>query len=1459
MRTYSVRAASLLGFSRKHFSTQLGGSFHGIVAEDCDTISVALPSTCVSEFGAWWFGRVHNPANYAVYAEYVRRWCQRVDWATPEQQEDCLIYGSYLGFVHRKVERENQSCLAAGRVYSQRSLTLLAGAAVFGITSLQTAAAATAVSTSVLAGPAALFVASTVLPSVALIGIAALTAAALHRMFHGFATERVVADAITSVTSKAPTPPQHEDTDIQRRDPPRAHDFTRVAAYPTGTTIIGHEPVVFASNQDNTVAALEKRSGCEPAPGDRAAFIAWVSKWWPVLVAPERDLRVPTDEAEQDQYVEDWVKGCNSSSAMKTRLRKAWAAMRQAGHNLHDPVSGDLAADWTSREVSVKIETLNKDESGHPRQIMAAQPEFTCVVAPFIKALTGLVRHRMNKGKFIFTPGMWSSHVAELMTDREWPNRANYDFNSYDSNQGTDTANHELEIARRHGATTLYRQLQRAKRRVHGRGRQGVKFQARCTRLSGDPETTLFNTLWNLFAVTYVICHHRGVTPYDVDMRVFGSGDDGHVCYSGPRVPLAEGLAALGLPATVKHVNHCNEVEFVSCRLTRTSKGWQLIPKLGRLLVKMSHSVRATPENGAAILAGAAESLAKPLSGSPIGQALLAHWQRITAGVRPITPRDEPWKMQWDHTGHPVTETWDDLGSQYGWGFELHAAFERALDDIKTCGEATSAPALLHLVEADSARKDSLSWQPPEADEPAARGAPLRDLCEQGVEPNPGPNAPNDFHTSAALCSIGEQIAVVRARCLLDTVERPPLGTCPWGRDHIRTCPHCEADTAPFMGNSPTIAQAVEAARWAHIGGNPTTSTAIADTAVCFFFAARDHAATHRLTTVFDSVHSTARHPEGIINPRDRAPGAIAGPMVFVKIPGTPSVVVEARTPRDAITCVLPRAPIDNFDFVVGGKIVGSNHPLAQEDNLEIRPKLRGGSGYGRATRAENILKAVQEKTGMTDEGKNWLLCALDPFHDSAIAVCGYPDTTNDASIVQVYRQSIQISAPTGISSGTWDLRMISLPWKTAPLQMGQGIQLAANGGGANPGNVFWTGTTETSSTANVGGVWWVASPAGTSANSYTFADGATNNVAGCLAVPNTILSGVNRVIGSGFECTNTTAPIYKQGTVTVSRCPLPEYTSGVPFTWATGAGGANSCSVGTVPILGIPVTTAQELLLSGSRQWAAEFGVYAVSAFNSTDIPKQGVVQLYPCVAAAPFTGVASVQASMPGVSSVTTGTGTNLAAYPYLWAKQDAALVHFTGLSLQSTINLTVVDYVEQFPDPVSSPALVTLARTSPRYDPIAIELYSFLLRNMPVAVPVGENGFGDWIASAISKVSDFVAPVLSMIPHPIAKGAGIALSAAGSVAKAFTPREENAAVERASEARARAPGPAVMTRAPPRAPRVSEPVRRAYAPAPRAPVLYQQPRQRTAPRGFASSMNARQLAALDRLRSRSQARRY
>jgi len=448
-------------------------------------------------------------------------------------------------------------------------------------------------------------------------------------------------------------------------------------------------------------------------------------------------------------------------------------------------------------------------------------------------------------------------------------------------------------------------------------------------------------------------------------------------------------------------------------------------------------------------------------------------------------------------------------------------------------------------------------------------------------------------------------------------------------------------------------------------------------------------------------------------------------------------------------------------------------------------------SGIARLARQEPsaALNQLENSRCLSKAGKDWFLLATDPFHDERLTLSGYPDTNVAGSVVQCVKQSVAISSPFGTTASdpVWDINLCDFP------QLSQYVTPASNSG---------TGLPYTQLTANFGAIdsgadqiqgyyigglqGFACATGGTTYGSVASLGGL--NVAG-LALPSSYWSGVSRIIGKGFEIVNTTAPLYKQGQVTCYRqpCTTPNNTANQLIATDSAAYVATG-NLETWATRQPPGSLAEAQLLEGSQTWDAEQGCYVVGVMNQseneakspmpvaslymtddvTGANRDEVVTTYPATGRKGCIGNASVQ-SAPVSGDVYLGALSFDHIAPF-----NLSGAYLTGLSPQTTLQLTYKVFVERFPDP-SNLDLVVLANPSSGYDACALELYANTISKMPVGVPQGENSLGDWFKGVVNKVSSFATPVLKMLA-PMHPALGAAAGFSGMV-KNLTGNEQQA----------------------------------------------------------------------------------
>jgi hypothetical protein len=384
-------------------------------------------------------------------------------------------------------------------------------------------------------------------------------------------------------------------------------------------------------------------------------------------------------------------------------------------------------------------------------------------------------------------------------------------------------------------------------------------------------------------------------------------------------------------------------------------------------------------------------------------------------------------------------------------------------------------------------------------------------------------------------------------------------------------------------------------------------------------------------------------------------------------------------------------------------------------------------------------LESLVKHDVISKDGANWLTIVSDPFHDKEITLAGFPDINMAASVVQCVKQSQAIAVPSTITTGTWDCNVVL--WPKVDYNDHDGQWNATD-------YTNWTAATVTTvAPYAVGGLTALAGVSGTQLYGNS-SSAAVTDLSG-LSLPGSYLQGSSRIIGMGFEVVNTTSLLNVQGQVTCWRQPSP--------TQDNKSVGNFHASTYVTPVSQYlqtqpPSTLAQAMLLAGSKSWRAKDGCYVISTMNDT---VNRVTQPQPMVYLS-LTGdvtdseIASDIAIGEGISSA-----TGLVLGQSLVAPFHMAGAYFTGLSLQTTLQLNVNYYIERFPTP-SEGDLVVLASPSSAYDPIALETYCRALSCMPTGVPQGLNPLGEWFADVLRNVSAVATPVLQAL-SPIVPGAG------------------------------------------------------------------------------------------------------
>jgi len=381
---------------------------------------------------------------------------------------------------------------------------------------------------------------------------------------------------------------------------------------------------------------------------------------------------------------------------------------------------------------------------------------------------------------------------------------------------------------------------------------------------------------------------------------------------------------------------------------------------------------------------------------------------------------------------------------------------------------------------------------------------------------------------------------------------------------------------------------------------------------------------------------------------------------------------------------------------------------------------------------SRSIITNLIKDREIEPQAVEFLINALDPFHDTVTAARGYPDQASTQTLPFKVTVTQEYSFPE--ASDTWECVVTFLP-----LAVG-------NGGGPLRRLTIEEGyitTVDTTYSIRTGVNVFKGDP-GMDWTTGTVVDDSS------LSLPNEYIVGQWRLVGVGYEVVNTTSELYKQGAVTTARVPSSITHSSLGFKVD------ETTFIPPRPFDAVAMPPGTQRLLTqfpGSVTWEAAKGVYAVPILNNTSNPIRstglnGVVMMPPPSASS-------------GVASHYLGYGSGYQSHstvPIDYAlPYDTTVSHFVGLSPETTLTVTVHYYVERVPD-VTEISLVPLVQPACPYDPTTLEIYTRAAQLIPCAVPAGENPLGEWfntVMKAVGSVAPAVARALGgPIPGMIAK---------------------------------------------------------------------------------------------------------
>lgn len=390
----------------------------------------------------------------------------------------------------------------------------------------------------------------------------------------------------------------------------------------------------------------------------------------------------------------------------------------------------------------------------------------------------------------------------------------------------------------------------------------------------------------------------------------------------------------------------------------------------------------------------------------------------------------------------------------------------------------------------------------------------------------------------------------------------------------------------------------------------------------------------------------------------------------------------------------------------------------------------------------------------LKQDSRDWLISAIDPFHDFEHPIEGAPDQVVSKSYTRKYVQTLTVAAAadddsivcsfTGFHGATlnrfasWGVDYACDAATTVSALSLAPINILKRNGSTWPSLTSYT--------------------AGTSTNLGVFYTCQVDDVP-------------SRLVSLGIEVNDVTPALYRRGTVHVNHCTGEAEKMNVGREDATAVTPLWS-DISFVRKPCLPISATQVVQTPGAYVAPAAKGVYVQARLNEIQSPKRGT-QKYPNA------GVAGAHQFLPLIAEANATSGE--CAEKWYVCISDSGLnatrdeleaasgwrdsgfmpfvIGFSGLAAQTVLQFSCVTTVEYFPQ-VTHPFECGLATYSPTYDPEAFRVYHEIMRQLPAAVPISMNAAGDYWRMVVT-----AARRIGMTAARAAPYAGMAMSAIGN----------------------------------------------------------------------------------------------
>lgn len=343
-----------------------------------------------------------------------------------------------------------------------------------------------------------------------------------------------------------------------------------------------------------------------------------------------------------------------------------------------------------------------------------------------------------------------------------------------------------------------------------------------------------------------------------------------------------------------------------------------------------------------------------------------------------------------------------------------------------------------------------------------------------------------------------------------------------------------------------------------------------------------------------------------------------------------------------------------------------------------------------------------------------------DPYHDFNIQTSGYPDGSVLYSAIQRYQLRTNIACPFTLGEGeTWDFHVFALPLhQRAYMTM---IELSAS-------NITLVATdTSNKSLGPLNVRYRKYNSSGIASEELFVALGPPN--AASINAPNNGIQ--TRFVSHAFELHNTTAQLYKSGSLTVYRSQSCNEHADLSVDNLTAAPSVPRFDI----VAQMPADLNEANQLPSSRTWDAAQGCYSTSlpAHHNTlssRYHKNTIVTIGPVNS--------NYSIALRNVSRISSSP------------LHCAGVISSRYANIEQTFSLDMRLVLEAVPSP-SSTLELSYATRAPEYNPQFLKLYKAMIIVLPPACHVNQNASGDWFRMILDTVKQVLPLIPSVLPGP------------------------------------------------------------------------------------------------------------